>query len=160
MSLVRRKEKLLLGLFGFLGFLRLKLFVLLAESLDTPRGIHQFLLSGVKRMALGTDFHADILLCGARGYFVATCASNDRLMVCGMDILFHGSSPPSQFLYPNRQPFIIIYQARVSRSKCIVQLGGNNHSSFGRCSRPDTWCRIRRPVCSNGHVPYPASSIS
>src|SRR6266566_2419534 len=35
------------------------LFVLAAEALDAPGGVHQLLLAGKKRMAIGADFHVD-----------------------------------------------------------------------------------------------------
>jgi hypothetical protein len=85
-------------LLGTLGFGLLKFFVFPAESLDTTCRIHQLLLSGVEGMALGADFHADFLFCGAGGHLIATHATDDCVVILGMNIIFHVGFSPFPFV--------------------------------------------------------------
>jgi hypothetical protein len=79
-----------------LGFCRRRRFcgrcrVLFAELIDAAAGVHNFLLAGVERMAVGTNFDLQILTDGrTRLEFVATGARDRDLFVIGMDAGFHG----------------------------------------------------------------------
>ena len=61
----------------------------LVETINTAAGIVQLLLAGEEGMALGTNFHADILLGGTGRENVATSAANRSLFVVGMDAFSH-----------------------------------------------------------------------
>lgn len=77
----------------------LELFVLFSEPFDTAGGIYQFLFSGKKRMAFGTNFYADILLCGSHMKCVAADALNGGIVIIRMDVGFHFSfNPPVRYL--------------------------------------------------------------
>jgi hypothetical protein len=70
-------------------FVFLKFLVLLAEPFDPTGGVDQFLFSGKKRMAFGTNFDPDILL-GRPGCDLVTASTLDgRLKIVGMDVCFH-----------------------------------------------------------------------
>lgn len=65
--------------------------VFLFEFIYPAGGVHQpALIASVKRMAFGTDFHADIGFCGAHLKFIATGASSIGFGILGMNLLFHG----------------------------------------------------------------------
>jgi hypothetical protein len=59
------------------------------EALDPARGIDEALLSGVKRMALGTDFDVEFAHRRAGLKSVAARAGNNAATVFGMDCGFH-----------------------------------------------------------------------
>ena len=59
------------------------------ELINTSAGCSGLLLAGVERMALGTNFHMDILFRGARYEFIATVAYYFCLVIIWMDSLFH-----------------------------------------------------------------------
>src|ERR1700726_2757731 len=90
---------LLLVLVGvFNGLLSLGSFlVFLCETLNAARRIHQFLLSGEERMAVGADFDAQqrALDCGAGGECVPACAVHCYRMIVRVNIGFHGGLLPS-----------------------------------------------------------------
>jgi hypothetical protein len=65
------------------------------KTVHTSAGVNQLLSAGEKRMALGADFHPDILLGGTGLYDFATSTGNSCGLVAGMDSLFHGLSPLS-----------------------------------------------------------------
>src|SRR5689334_1352530 len=66
------------------------LFVLAAETLDTAGGVHQLLLAGKKRMAIGADFHVDrALVRGPCNELVAARAVYAYFIVSGMNRCFH-----------------------------------------------------------------------
>jgi len=69
----------------------LKFLVFFAESFDSAGRIYQFLLSGKKRMAFGTDFHMYFRLCGSNDNIVATGAFDDRFRIRRMNRCFHCS---------------------------------------------------------------------
>jgi hypothetical protein len=79
--------------FGFqlvgLGFVLLQVSVFLVEALNPASSVHQFLLTGEERMALGADFHPDFLFGGTGLELIATRATRDNFFVFGMDTLFH-----------------------------------------------------------------------
>ena len=66
------------------------------ESVNASAGINKLLLTGVERMALGANFHLDILLGRLCLDHIAAVAGDGRLVQYGMDVLLHGDSP--QFL--------------------------------------------------------------
>jgi hypothetical protein len=78
-----------------LRFLRLELFVFPAKTLDAACRIHEFLLPGIKRVALGTDFHADFLFRRSGGDFVAARTADHGLMVGWMNIVLHNAETSS-----------------------------------------------------------------
>ena len=61
----------------------------LVETLYTSAGIDQLLLTGKERVAFGTDFNCDILLCGKNLDYVAAVAGNGGLFAYGMDAFLH-----------------------------------------------------------------------
>lgn len=63
--------------------------VALLEFLHATRAVDKLLLAGKKRVAAGADFHADVLLGGARVNHVAAHASDRGIKVLGMYFLFH-----------------------------------------------------------------------
>ena len=63
--------------------------VLLIESLDTAAGGCSLLLTRVERVALGADFHVDILLRGTGHKRVATVTCHSCLIILRMDSFFH-----------------------------------------------------------------------
>ena len=65
----------------------------LLEAVNTSAGINKLLLTGVERMALGANFHLDVLLGRLCLDHVAAVAGDGRLVQYGMDVLFHGDSP-------------------------------------------------------------------
>jgi hypothetical protein len=82
--------------FGLLGLdLLVVVFVFFQEPFDSPSGIDQFLFAGKKRMALGADFHPDILPGGTGLKHGATGAGDRGLMVSGMNVGFHEAKPLS-----------------------------------------------------------------
>jgi hypothetical protein len=88
------------GLNPFLAFepsafglqpLFLKFLIFFAEPFDSAGRIYQFLFSGKKRMAFGTDFDMNIGLCGSNLKIVATGAFDDRFCIRRMNRRFHCS---------------------------------------------------------------------
>jgi hypothetical protein len=78
-----------------LSVLRLKLFVFPAKTLDAAGGIHEFLLPGVKGVALRTDFHADLLFGRSSGDFAPASTADHGLMVSWMDVVLHNAESSS-----------------------------------------------------------------
>jgi hypothetical protein len=79
------------------------LFVSLAETLDSTGGVHQLLLTGVKRMAGRTNFRGDITLFGRLGFKGGATVTFDRgRLVFGMDSFFHRKTPVDLALYRSR----------------------------------------------------------
>ena len=66
---------------------------LLVELLHAAAGVDQLLLAGVEGVALGADFHGDVLTGGAGLDDVAAGAADGGLVVLGMDAFFHCLSP-------------------------------------------------------------------
>ena len=77
----------------FLERLRISLFLLNAktffEPVNTSAGINELLTAGKERMALGTDFHTDILFCGTGMDNLAASTRNGRIYIFWMDSVFH-----------------------------------------------------------------------
>ena len=63
--------------------------VLLVELVNTAAGVDQLLLAGVEGVALGADFHGDVLLGGAGLDDSAASALDGGLLVIGMDSFLH-----------------------------------------------------------------------
>ena len=61
----------------------------LVETVNTSTGVNQLLLAGIERVALGADFHADVLLSGTGSKGVATGAADGSLFVVRMDAFSH-----------------------------------------------------------------------
>src|SRR5450759_515722 len=81
---------------GGLGFSRVALGVLAAETLDAAGGVHELLLAGKEGVAGGANFYADVALVGGTGdECVAAGAMHADLTVVGMDGCFHVSSETS-----------------------------------------------------------------
>ncbi len=59
------------------------------EFIDAACGIDEFLLSGEKGMASGTNADFDVIARGARTIRRAACATDDGLDVVGMDLKLH-----------------------------------------------------------------------
>ena len=70
---------------GFLGLFS----VAAHETVDAAAGIHQLLLAGVERMALGADVHAHVLADGAGLKGLAAHAAHRGGAVLGMDVFLH-----------------------------------------------------------------------
>ena len=63
--------------------------VLLVELVNAAAGVDQLLLAGVEGVALGADFHGDVLLGGAGLDDGAASALDGGLLVIGMDSFLH-----------------------------------------------------------------------
>ena len=63
--------------------------VLLVELVNAAAGVNQLLLAGVEGVALGADFHGDVLLGGAGLDDGAASALDGGLLVIGMDSFLH-----------------------------------------------------------------------
>ena len=61
----------------------------LVEAINTSTGVNQLLLAGIERVALGADFHTNVLLGGTSGKDIAAGAANGGLFVLGMDTFLH-----------------------------------------------------------------------
>ena len=68
----------------------------LLEAIDASAGIHQLLLAGEERMALGADINLQLLLRAAGFKRLTAHAANDGLAVLGMDSFFYDFSPLSR----------------------------------------------------------------
>jgi hypothetical protein len=63
------------------------------KLLDSPGGVYELLLSGVERVALGADFHADVALVRRSGPENAPAGAMDRdHVIFGMDSFFHADA--------------------------------------------------------------------
>jgi hypothetical protein len=72
--------------------------ILFVETLDSSRGVDDLLLARHKGVALGADFHLDILFGGAGLDHIAANAGNGRVVVGWMDAFFHfNSSSPGKW---------------------------------------------------------------
>ena len=72
------------------GFV-LKFLVFLAESFNSACRVHQFLLAGKERMALGADLNTDVFLGRAHLYDVSASALNIGFSILRVNIWFHFS---------------------------------------------------------------------
>ena len=64
--------------------------VFLAELLNTTSGIHDLLLAGVERMALGADFDIEIAAGSGAGLeLVAATAGDSHVRIIWLNIGFH-----------------------------------------------------------------------
>ena len=71
------------------GLLVQQIAVALLELIHTTAGVHQLLLAGVERVALGANFNLQLLLGRAGREGLAAHAAHDRLAVLGMDAFLH-----------------------------------------------------------------------
>ena len=69
--------------------------VFLVEFINTTAGIYEFLLAGIKRVALGADLNGDVLLGGACLNDGTASTFNSGLLVVGMYSFLHFFSPVS-----------------------------------------------------------------
>jgi hypothetical protein len=79
---------------GAEALLILKFFVFFAEPLDAAGGIHQFLLAGEKRVALGTNFHANVFFRRSSLDAAAAGTLDGGLGIFRMNIGFHCNFNP------------------------------------------------------------------
>jgi hypothetical protein len=64
--------------------------VLLTELVDASAGVHDLLLAGIERMAVGADFDLQIMAqCRTRLERVATGTGHQRVFVLRMNIQLH-----------------------------------------------------------------------
>ena len=61
----------------------------LVELFNTSAAVYQLLLTGEERVALGTDFHSDILLGGTCLDHISAGTSDGSRLIIGMDAVFH-----------------------------------------------------------------------
>ena len=61
----------------------------LVEAINTSTGVNQLLLAGIERVALGADFHTNVLLGRTGGKDIAAGAADGGLFVLGMDTFLH-----------------------------------------------------------------------
>jgi len=59
------------------------------EAFHAACGVHEMLLAGIEGMALGADFHPDVLRSGLGLYYIPARACDGRDLVCGMCFGFH-----------------------------------------------------------------------
>jgi hypothetical protein len=70
--------------------------VTLAELIDLTGGVDDFLLAGIKRMAVRADFHMQILADSGAGFeSVAAAADHVDFSILRMDVRFHVLSLPN-----------------------------------------------------------------
>ena len=74
---------------GFGTLFILKFFVFFPKPFNTTGRINQFLFACKKRMALGTNFHADVLFRRTHLNGVAAGTLYGRLFIFGMYVSFH-----------------------------------------------------------------------
>ena len=67
--------------------------VLPVELVHAAAGVHQLLLAGEERVALGANFHGDVLTGGTGLDHVAAGAADGGPIVLGMDAFLHVISP-------------------------------------------------------------------
>lgn len=71
---------------------RFRLGVLAAEALDASGGVHELLLAGEERVAIGADFDVYVALVGGPGHeLVAAGAVHADLLVMRVDCCLHGA---------------------------------------------------------------------
>ena len=65
----------------------------LLEAIHASAAVHQLLLAGVEGVALGANFDLQLALDGAGFERLTAHATDGRLAIFGMDLLFHAFSP-------------------------------------------------------------------
>ena len=65
----------------------------LLEAIHASAAVHQLLLAGVEGVALGANFDLQLGLDGAGFERLTAHATDGRLAIFGMDLLFHAFSP-------------------------------------------------------------------
>ena len=82
----------------YIVYMRLLDAVLLVELVNAAAGVNQLLLAGVEGVALGADFHGDVLL-GRTGLDDSAASALDGgLLVIGMDSFLHFKKAPHLML--------------------------------------------------------------
>jgi hypothetical protein len=76
------------------ALLILKFFVFFSEPLDTAGRIHQLLFAGKKRVAFGTNFHADVFFRRSNLNNVAAGTLDGGFGIIRMDVGFHCNFNP------------------------------------------------------------------
>ena len=61
----------------------------LVEAINTSTSVNQLLLAGIERVALGADFHTNVLLGRTSGKDITACTADSGLFVLGMDTFLH-----------------------------------------------------------------------
>ena len=61
----------------------------LLEAINTSASVNELLLSGIERMAFGTDINFHLFLCGTGLKCFTAYAANDAFAVLGMDVFLH-----------------------------------------------------------------------
>ena len=61
----------------------------LVEAINTSTGVNQLLLAGIERVALGADFHLNVLLGGTGSKDITASAADGSLFVIGMETFLH-----------------------------------------------------------------------
>ena len=69
----------------------MKFFIFFAEPFNAAGRIYQFLFSGKKRMAFGTDFHLNFWLGGSNDEIVAASAFDGGIGIGWVNRCFHCS---------------------------------------------------------------------
>ena len=74
-------------------FVRLSFFLFdieaLLEAINTSASVNKLLLSGIERMAFGTDINLHLFLCGPGLKCFTAYAANDAFAVLGMNVFLH-----------------------------------------------------------------------
>ena len=65
----------------------------LLKAIHASAAVHQLLLAGVEGVALGANFDLQLALDGAGFERLTAHATDGRLAIFGMDLLFHAFSP-------------------------------------------------------------------
>ena len=61
----------------------------LLEAINTSASVYKLLLSGIERMAFGTDINLHLFLCGPGLKCFTAYAANDAFAVLGMNVFLH-----------------------------------------------------------------------
>ena len=61
----------------------------LLEAINTSASVNKLLLSGIERMAFGTDINLHLFLCGPGLKCFTAYAANDAFAVLGMNVFLH-----------------------------------------------------------------------
>lgn len=101
----------------FFGLRVVEFFIFATEPLDAAGRVDELLLAGKKRMALGTNFHADIGLGGACLEFIAAGAPNRCLVTFRMSIFFHRMIAPVLCIHGIQKVFIVFRPADLFKQK-------------------------------------------
>ena len=116
-------------------FVFFKLCVFSAETLNSTGGVDQFLFSGKKRMAVGTNFHTDVLDGCADFKTVSTCTSCCRCVIFWMNTFFHfifNSLKDNYEFIEFKNSALFFVPVILSSKKLILSTGFNEDNNFLR----------------------------